>query len=489
VYAALGRLARAAPDPEAGPLPRKNLFHENAVFAAPVVECGREAWRPVVADLSRLRGMLPLFDATLPARRALAAVFLASRPPGAAVPWLVFHQEVGRLLAAGAGAVRGGVDGASLRLLIGGPAAASPWQWRALPYAREHSELVDAATAAVRSARPDRAGTVELDVDAVAAIAARLPGSAAAAGSLACYVQLTEQDPAAVVLNVAGVGYGRGITRVVRLLGLAGAAPPAWRPYEEGPAGEVMAESGGIFANNLNLRAPGTAYELDVPFTVPGDGDPARLIPLADLEVVLDPSDGLPRVRSRRLGRVVRPVHTGLMGEFWLPAPVRHLVELFGQPSSLLHSQLPMFFPREQDPRAGGVRRLPRLRAGRVTLSRACWAFGVREIPARHSGEDDARFWLRLADWLAGHGVPERFYVKVIEPEAGAAWTPEAKSRKPLFVDLSVWFLVRLLERTLGEGGSLAVLTEALPDLGHAVAYGSRRHVTEFLVELPGVGA
>lgn len=488
IYEALNRLNRMTGGPQAEPLPRKNLFHENAVFTAPVVACSRAAWQPVVDELSRLRGLLPLFDSTMPARRALADVFRATYPESAAVPWLIFYQEVNRMVSAGARAVRGGVDGATLRTLCGGPAGTSWETWCSLPYAREQAELVGAATALVRSGSTDAGGVVRVDPTELAAFAANLPPSPARLGSIACYVQLTEPDPAAVVLNTVGVGYGRGANRVVRLLGAAGAADQArgWEPYVHGPAGELMVESTGCFANNLNLRAPSTAYELDVPFTT-SLGDTGGRIPMHDLLVTYDPVDGLLCLRSRRHDRPVRPVHNGLMGEFWLPAPVRHLVDVFGPPSSLLHSSLPLFFPRTEDPRAGGVRRLPRLDAGRVTLSRACWAFATAEVPRRRKGDSDANHWLRLADWLAGHGIPERFYVKVVSPEGSTAWTPEAKSRKPLYVDLSVWYLVRLLERTLDEGGSLVVVTEALPDLGQAPRFDDGRHVTEFVIELPGV--
>jgi lantibiotic biosynthesis dehydratase-like protein len=486
VYGELGRLDhldRHGAEPgsaEPGPLPRKNLFHENAVFTAAVVECGRDAWQPVIDDLSALRGILPLFDVALPARRALADVFRAVWPSAAAVPWLAFYQEVGRLVAAGAGAVRGGIDGASLGRLCGGRAATPQDVWPTLPYAGEQSDLLARATRLVRSGSPDRTGTVDVDLAAITGLATGLPPSLARTASLSCYVQVVDPDLDVVVLNVAGVGYGRGLTRMVRLAG--GTAP--WHPYEQDRSGALIAETGGIFANNLNLRVPGTGFELDVPFTSPA-ADAGRRIPLADLEVVLDDTSGLLALRSRRLGQAVQPVHTGLMGEFWLPGPVRHLIEMFGPPPSLLHSRIPLFFP-PGDPGGGGVYRLPRLRAGRIILSRACWALSTAEIPARRSGDSDAHHWLRMADWLAGHGVPERFYVKVIDLNGGPAWTPEAKARKPLYVDLSVWFLVRLLERVLTEGGTLAVLTEALPDLDQAPQYADGRHVTEFLVELSG---
>jgi hypothetical protein len=486
IYAALAELNRSIGGADTEPLPRKNLYHENAIFTRPAVTCRRDAWAPVVADLSRLRSMLTLLDTTLPARRALADVFLATYPQTAAVPWLLFYQHINRLVSGGRTSVCGGVDGASLRLLFSGPATMSWETWSGLPYARQGAAAMATATERIRRAEPGPDGVVRIDPAELADLAAGPPYH----GSLACYVQLTADDPAAVVVNMIGAGYGRGTTRVVRLAEAAGVADaPPWQPYRYGPAGEVMAESASTFASNLNLRAPGTCHELDVPYSNPS-GDPRARIPVADLMVGYDPADGLLHLSCATDGRRVLPVHTGMMGDFWLPAPVHHLVTCFGPPSSLVHSAIPLFYPRTGDPaRDGAVHRLRRLDAGAVTLSRACWSIAARAIPARRSGEHDAAYWLRLADWLTDQGVPERFYVKVINPMSdGPEWGPQTKTRKPMYVDLAAWHLVRLFERTIGEGGELAVLTEALPQLEQAPLFGDGRHVTEFLIELPGAG-
>ncbi|GIH05366.1 hypothetical protein Rhe02_34330 [Rhizocola hellebori] len=485
IYAALAELNQTVAGTDTERLPRKNLYHENAVFTRPAVACARQAWQPIVDDLSALRGMLSLLDSTIPIRRALAEVFVAAYPDLAPVPWLLFYQHINRLVAGGRAAVCGNVDGETLRMLSGGPVTASWEAWSSLPYASQYAQAMAAATELVRGAQPGPDGVVRIDPDELA----RLAGHRSTYdGSLACYLQLTGDDPATAVVNMIGAGYGRGTTRVARLLEAAGASgTPAWRPYRHGPAGQLMAESSSTFASNLNLRAQGTWHELDVPFSNPS-GDPDTRIPLGDLQVGYDPEDGLLHLQSAKDGRRVLPVHTGLMGELWLPGPVHHLVTCFGPPAQLVHSAIPLFFPRNGDPaRDGAVRALPRLDAGRVTLSRACWAIAARAIPARRSGEHDAAYWLRLADWLTDQGVPERFYVKVVNPMADEPeWGPQTKARKPMYVDLAAWHLVRLFERTVGEGGELAVLTEALPTLDQAPRYGDGRHITELLIELPG---
>jgi len=475
---------RLAPEPDAAgpPLPRKNLFHENAVFVRPAAEVGADAWRPVLADLHALRPMLGMFDPGRPARQALTRVFAALYGEGGAAPWLDFYQAVHRLTAGGSQARCGGVDGATLRLLCQGPSATAPEVWRTLPYAREQSELTDTVGKAIRFRPADPDGVVRLTPAELDALTR--PYGQVVTEPLTCYVQLLDPDgPPEVVVNTVTAGFGRVHTRLARMLRQAGAHGHAEPPVAERTAdGALPVESRACFDSNLNLRAPGTRYELDHPFTAPGRAEPYR-IPFNDLLVVHDPGTGTLALRSRRLGRRLRPAHGGLMAEMWLPAPMRHLIEVFGAPSTLLHASLPLFLPRDRDPRAGGTHALPRLQVGRVVVSRRCWAFPAREMPIRAKGESDTAYWLRLAEWLTAHDIPPRFYARVVSA-ATTTWRPDMKSRKPMYVDAAVWFSVALLERAVAEPGDLVILTEALPDLDSAPRYGAARHVTEITVEV-----
>jgi hypothetical protein len=176
------------------------------------------------------------------------------------------------------------------------------------------------------------------------------------------------------------------------------------------------------------------------------------------------------------------------MAQFWLPVPLRHLIETFGPTPALLHTSGPLLRWPDVDPRAGGVLSLPRLIAGHVTLSRRKWAFAAGEMPTRRRGEHDCSFWLRLADWLAGQGMPERFYLRAFRL-GQEAWRPDLKNRKPIYVDLAIWHLVALMERAVVGPRDLVVITEALPDLAAAPRYGLSQHVTELLIEIGGAGS
>lgn len=480
-----GLVAGAEEAPQ--PVPRKNLFHENAVFVTPVAECGPRAWAPIIDDLTRLRDVITVFDPCLAGRRALGHVFAATYGDGGTASWLDFYQLVGRVIAAGDTERVGGLTGTTLQTLCMGPLNTAAEQWRELPFAAEQALAIERATAAVIDAGADEHGVTRMTAEALEQAMGPAPRAPGPAGPLACYLQLlgTGTEPRAVV-NAVITGYGRAHSRIVRLMRQADAAEAVgdWPLIDRTAGGDLLAESSGLFASNLNLRAAVAGHELDYPFTTPSTSDRPR-IPLRDLDVAHDPATGLLRLVSRTSGQAVLPIHGGMMAEFWLPGPVRHLVEAFGPAPSYLHASVPMFLPPEVDPRAGGVQMLPRLEVGSVTLMRRCWAFPAADMPSRRGGESDGTFWLRLADWLAERGIPERFYVRVIANEL-SSYRVELKSRKPTYVDCAVWHLVALLERSIGDPRDLVVFTEALPDLADAPAYGTARRVTELIVEVPG---
>jgi hypothetical protein len=500
IYQRLGDLVGAAESAAASatrgeasgddPLPRKNLFHENAVFDHPVAECGTKPWSPVLDDLTRLRAALAAFDPCLPGRQALARVFTATYGVGSTSAWLDFYQVVSGLVASGASAEVGGIDGATFQALCAGPIASPPEVWRRLPFAAQQAQVIESAAMAIVASGIGADGVVRMTPEALAALTGDRLGGHALADPLTCYVQLLDAGvPPRVVVNAVTAGYGRGVSRIVRLLRQAGAGSQAtgWSAVDRGPGGELVAESDGTFASNLNLRAPATEYELDYPYTTSGRPPRAR-IPLRDLDVTHDEQTGALHLLWRQRGSRLRPLHGGTMAEFWLPRPMRHLVEGFGPPPTLLHASMPLLRPPDQDPRAGGVWMLPRLEAGLVTLSRQCWAFAAREMPRRRKGETDTSFWLRLADWLAQEAIPQRFFLRVVGAQQPIL-RPDMKSRKPMYVDVEAWPLVALLERAIEDDGDLVVITEVLPDLGAAPRYGGAQHVTELVVELGAGGA
>lgn len=479
-----------APDPTN--IPRKNVFYDNAVFTGAAGEFDPAAWTPILDDLRAVRDVLAALDPMRAARTAITEAFAVRYGSEQPVPWLDFTQFVSAAMADGVPVRGAALAGPELTALWNGAHGNDPRGWAQLPFAGEQAVAVDAATDLVF--RRAAASGPEVDVSAAELTAALGTDAVRAADSMACYGQLLDQgQPQRFALNGVISGYGRGLSRVHRMQEQVGVPQPGgvpWRRTQHGPHGELIAEFDNLFGSNLNLRTPSTTVELDYPYST--SARPGERLRLNDLDVRHDADRDELVLVSRVTGDRIRPMHGGMVASFWLPEPVRRLIEIFGPIHSPLHASVPLFVPRGGDIVGGGIRNLPRLSIGSVVLSRRSWVLPSRVVPHRHSGESDAALWVRWAGWFAEQGIPERFYVRA----AGlrSAWSPEMKSRKPTYVDLSSWHLVAVLERTLSEESDLVVIAEALPDLTAAPRYNSvdgvdgAQHVTELVVELPASG-
>jgi hypothetical protein len=483
-----------APDPDHAP--RKNVFHENAVFVEPPAGFAPQAWDPLGEQLATVRKLLCAVDPAVSIRAAVTDVFVDRYGEGARVRWLDFYQHLNDAMVNGCGVL----SGPELTALRDGPTMAVPQAWWMLPYAREQATRIDRVTELIFSRAAADGPEVTLTETE---LASRLAFETGPMDSIACYGHLVDgapDRPAGFVLNGVISGYGRGLSKVHRTLCQAGVADrfPEWGTTERAPGGELLVELDSLFGSSLNLRSRATRFELDYPLTTPGR-DPADRIPLSDLEVVHEPGSARLRLRAAGLGEWVRPMHGGLMATFWLPEPLRNLITLFGPTHTMMHAAIPLFLPRGGaaapesvpfDGLSGRIRETPRISVGDVVLARRSWVVPAPLVPRRSGGESDESYWVRLAAWHRDHGLPERYYARSAQLSS-VAWDPTQKSRKPTYVDLGSWHLVALLERTMAEpqdsgGGGMLVLTEALPEPADAPRYGRDQHVTELVVELPG---
>jgi hypothetical protein len=242
----------------------------------------------------------------------------------------------------------------------------------------------------------------------------------------------------------------------------------------------VVVEISGVFDYSVNLRAPIAPYEIDYPFTTSDRPDGER-IPLSDLTVVHDAEADLIRLRSNQLGVHVLPAHLGMLGDTLLPPAALLLLSAFG-PSHLVHAAYSPVYPLDTDV---VPLHLPRVEVGRVTLQRARWFVPIAQVPARAAGEDDAGYLLRMVAWLRASGIPERCYVRVMDPDA--EWRSQffSKARKPMFVDFANFFLGVAFEHMLKDRGGLVIFDEALPPPeGGCGLDPADPRVTEFIIEL-----
>ncbi|MFD7029290.1 lantibiotic dehydratase [Streptomyces sp. NPDC059917] len=471
-------------------------FHENLLSDTAVALPG-ERWAPVCADLQTVRRLAGLFDADLPLKLALASV-LRDRFPGG-LPLLSFYRYVQQSARAVHAPAPGRIGAAELRALLAGPGAADDGALavgalgplRALAALRARAlDLLGDGPGEEGGAH----GAVRVDADRLDALLAALPTHVRAPDSLTCFVQPLDDDdptgaggggPQRAVLAGLGTGFGAGRARYDRLRDQDASrrgADPAGAPrprYAATAPGRIYAETDGAFGSNLNLRAAGVDHRIDYPFTTT-DADRTReqRVQLADLRVALDPTTGLPVLRSARLDAVVVPLHLGSMALPLLPPALRFLVRGFGVHAA--PDRLPWDVPGPVPP-DGAVRLRPRLELGLLTLRRAAWRLPVRLFPVPRPAEPEHAYLVRLAAWLDAHGVPREFFARV-ESGPGAAERP---GPLPLYVDVAVHPLLAAFTRSLpcgaGAADAVLVLQEALPGPER------RTGVTEYALEINGL--
>ncbi|MFI1966511.1 lantibiotic dehydratase [Streptomyces pathocidini] len=470
------RRIRSLVGPEQVELPAKNSIIENALLVTPLPGPDRRAWEPVLRDLDLVRRCYAVLDPALPGRVALAETFAERIGAGSTVPFLAFHRAVQEWLRE---------DPGLPDLLSMGTHGYQALADHPMPRIRELARLRAELCSEALEGRADEHGVLRLDPERLSASARSWPVWMRPPDSVAFYGQpLGGGDDPRFVVNAVNSGHGRGRDRIRRLLAQAGiavevsTAPP--------PGGTVMADTCRHYGSNVGLRISAVPAEIDYPEGLSLRGADAR-IPVGDLVVRHDPDLGLLTLRSRSRGAEVRPVHPNLIAELWLPPAIRLLMQAFGATSNLLIPGRRMFGDTSLA-RVDGMLAEPRVVIGRTTVSRRQWVFPVSAAPVRRNGETDRPYLLRLAAWLHEHGMPERCFVRSLDPASvvgGSVW--RVKSRKPLYVDFANLLLVGVFERMLAGPEHVLFLQEALPDPSALPSYGDHgSRVTEYLVEING---
>ncbi len=450
-------------------LPDATGVYDHRVVIGPAARLRAEEWSPLLDDLDLVRRMLALFDPKLPFRLELGRLFAETYGSGAHVPYLEFFRACH---VPGEGADR-------LRRLHALRVMLSPEQEQAALEAlgeRADERLTEvlrlraALVADLDARRPDADGVVRPFLDDLRERIGRWPDYLSPPGSITAYLQ--QHAPGRAVLNGVDTGYGHGLARVRRLVH-GGRGPLPDPDPDRAPNRPLRAEWDHVFGSTLNVRRAAVPYTIDYPGLV-SDRPAERILPLYGLTVTHDPADGCLRLQAPGHGPV-QPVYTGGNWEVLLPPAVRFLMDGFAEP--------PMFLAPQSwwlnEPVRGvpaEVRHLPRLELGRLTVRRALWAVRAGAVPRRGVGEGDAAFMLRFTAWLRRHGIPDRCFVRVLEPGAGRV---VARS-KPMPLDAGNWFLLTAFEGRLGGADDLVLFTEELPELSGDEG----RHVRELMVEL-----
>ena len=447
-------------------------FYENAVHPGTTAVLDEARWQPLLDDLDSVRTLLGLIGPDLPYKLTLSSLFQSRYPDGAEIPLLVFYRDV---LAEQNPATR----------LAHSPFASADSPVEAV---RELYRLRTASKRLLGERAPDRDGVVRVDPAEVRALARDWPAWVRTPTSVAVYCQLADaaHGPELVVNNIS-CGFGRGRNRVRQILDVLDLRADV--PAEPGLAVSrddvLFAEFEAVARSAVNVRKPGVRLVVDYP-GVRSVRANENLVPVNDLYVRRG-ADGLLELVSRRLGKQICPVHPGLGADRLLPPAARFMVEAFGESNTWFgaHTELRM----TSDPRSdSGVRHLPRLMVGDVVLRRAMWMTRADRLPRRTDAMTDAAWLLKLAGWLAEHGIPDRCFVTIIDPTAlgrGENGQGPSNDTKPNYVDFASMLLLLGLQRRLAEPNAIVQISEMVPDPGHV--RGER--VAEYIVELnePGV--
>lgn len=471
-------------------LPR-TLLYEDVRAGDGEVAC---SWAALGAGpLEALRSVervLPAFDLTLPQRITLKGFFVARYGRGGRCDDLLklvhdFHEDFyDQYLTFTARRKPFDEQGAYVP---------EP-NWLGLPGIAAVDAAREEWTARMRGLWDTARGAEEIHVraGAVGAVADKLAGVAPGFAPQSHFLQLVRRDgdPLAV-LNQSYGGLAFPFSRFTHCYdgadeGLSGRIRR--EAVAAQPDGAVFAEiTGGSVTSNLNLHGRLTDFQIVCPgetSTVPEE----QRIGLDDLYVEHDPGADRLVLRSRRLSREVVPVYLGYLVPLALPEIPRTLLLL--SPTSMAPLDVWGGVP-EGEPEDGVTTR-PRVRHGRLVLSRRSWTAAAAALPARPSGpsgDADARLFLEWQRWRERHRLPRRVFATVTAAAGAAA------RAKPQYVDFDSWLSLVALHGLLKDPGDRVVFREALPDEdGLHASSGRGGHVVELAVEtlrndLEGTGA
>jgi hypothetical protein len=265
---------------------------------------------------------------------------------------------------------------------------------------------------------------------------------------------------------------------------------------------QLLADLGGVFGYNGNLRHLHTAAVIDYPGTLPASGA-RQVINLHDLVLRYDAPRHRLRAWSASLGREVVPVDLGFMFFALQPPLYQFLVQVspLGQMSAPPLRALLTATPKD-------VRKLPRIRLGSLVLQRRQWIFKPDAVPARRENEDDFAYMARVRRWARAHSLPDDVYVRTRSSRHPARELEERARRaaegataprdgdggkeiggddlpEALYVDFSNYFLVAAFRRLCTGAVNDIVVEECLPSTESFFARGDgERYLMELVIEM-----
>lgn len=498
-------------------LPAKNLIYEHRLLKTAPGSSLPALESDLLADLALVQRLAGLYDPLLTGRLALASFFSRRYGVGTTVDLLTFYADCYRESQQLAPALFSQPAG-KRSMLSTAPGSAQALQLFSALFSdsgAEQEELAqimalrqEIARAVADQPLDSVSGIRTLDRQRLRALLERCPASVGLPSSLALHCQLYWQDGQRyLVLNSIQSGFGRHLRRLGYLE--AQLAPASHESLKQGIPSALVDTAGagplpmaiqGVFGSNLNLRLPGSEYEIAYPGS-PSGGSPEQLLPLSDLLVQHDPVSQRLLLRSRRLNRQLLPMHLGLMSDYWLPPLYRFLLWACGEtPGERLWSlRLLLLAPppahESKEAREPQPRYQPRTCLGRICLNRAHWHLPPACLPVRQKGESHFDYFLKVQRWRAQYRLPARCFLRVnpfdfqaAEGLDGSAYSL-GKERKPVYLDFESYFSLSMFEHLIEKSSFGLLLEEALPAEADLLPAREGGYVCEYVFEVNHQGA
>lgn len=296
-----------------------------------------------------------------------------------------------------------------------------------------------------------------------------------------------------VFVNPIYQGLGMFFSRFLPMLGEDALATVRANVRDFFPEDWLVVGARPVAGFNANLHPPLTPLELDLEL----DGEPAGDIKLSDLALVHDPDTDTVQLVHARTGQRTVVLYQGFLIPALLPSKWS-LVQALG--SGNVHGSALSMQSRATRPDR------PRLRHGKVVISRRTWRYPVASVPQPGPGESEAQYFTRVNLWRIEQGIPSEVFLHVqpgpaapasapvpaaapaSAPKTGDWWKQLGWTReKPQYVDFESAVVVRFFARWLkrrGEGDRLS-FTETRPALPRSLIRGADGpHATEVIVEI-----
>jgi len=499
------------------------LILEDATLPHAQVSLERQAWQPVLQDLTALQEIAPLLDLAAVAkinmdhwaREALAQL------PSHSEDLMTCHMRFWKEFMLN--------DEVQQR-----------WKQQDPHFAQlreQQRALTTLLAGRIQQAQQEQAHIVHIDPNELHQLAQSFPAFLRQRYPLAHFGQLFfEQGEPHMMLNAIWTGPGTAFSRFsypfqhLTVPGTPDAADretviQALRAYitklgrRYGLAYASIAETGGI---NVNTHCPLTPYEILFPLSISQHPQEEQLS-LRELRVRLHAQTHEFELFSPRLQTSIAPLHLGFSLIQMMPPLYQALVTTATHYP--LHDIVTLLESRLTAEQKQEVRHYPRIALGHIILNRECWKIPAAMIPRREAGETAFDYFLKLNRWRSDLGLSNVGFRRVIaaseiedkitflkrlhqlpvtekkqiddeqdkqetsgKTEKGTATRHISDTlSKPFYLDFENYFLLALFNTAMKALPDEETLTieEVLPTPGqHLLREGQESYSTEFILEL-----